>query len=152
MRFSRVACLLFALIAGAPAGAHADVLGRVLKAAKQQPGAGAPPPQTPTLTEWAGEPRSITLPELLQITIRQAPNLQAARIDIEVAEARIEQTWARNDWLAKAQLTGARTTGVVQGTTTVDKDDQLNGTLDLSRALPTGGTIDLHASGRWEYT
>jgi outer membrane protein TolC len=152
MRFSRLACLLFALIASAPSGAHADVLGRVLKAARQQPGAGAPPPQTPTLTEWAGEPRSITLPELLQITIRQAPNLEAARIDIAVAEARIEQTWARNDWLAKAQLTGSRSTGLVQGPTTVDKDDQINGTLDLSRALPTGGTVDLHASGRWEYS
>ena len=152
MRFSRLACLLFALIASAPSGTHADVLGRVFKAAKQQPGAGAPPPQTPTLTEWAGEPRSITLPELLQITIRQAPNLASARIDIAVAEARIEQTWARNDWLAKAQLTGSRSTGVVQGPTTVDKDDQLNGTLDLSRALPTGGTVDLHASGRWEYS
>src|SRR5215831_7323811 len=120
MRFSRVACLLFALIAGAAPSTHADVLGRVLKAAKQQPGAGAPPPQTPTLTEWAGEPRSITLPELLQITIRQAPNLLAARFDIEVAEARIEQTWARNDWLAKAQLTGQRTGEVPQGTTTID--------------------------------
>src|SRR5678816_516993 len=108
MRVSRLACLLFAVFfalgAGAAPAAHADVVGRVLKTAEQQPGAGAPPPQTPTLTEWAGEPRSITLPELLQITIRQAPNLQAARIDIAVAGARIEQTWARNDWLAKAQL------------------------------------------------
>jgi outer membrane protein TolC len=152
MRFSRLACLLFALIAGATPVAHADVLGRVLKAAEQQPGAGAPPPQTPTLTEWAGEPRSIALPELLQITIRQAPNLQAARIDIAVIEARIEQTWARHDWLVLAQLQGSRATGVVQGPTTVDKDDLVKGTIDLSRALPTGGTVDLHAGGRYEYT
>ena len=161
MRFSRLACLLFtllfALAAGAAPAAHADVVGRVLKTAEQQPGAGAPPPQTPTLTEWAGEPRSITLPELLQITIRQAPNLQAARIDIAVAEARIEQTWARNDWLATAQLTGRRTGEVPQGTTTIDietqtatistinNETQIGGTFDLSRNLPTGGTIDLHA-------
>src|ERR1043165_4860911 len=128
MRFSRLACLLFALIASAPSGAHADVLGRVLKAARQQPGAGAPPPQTPTLTEWAGEPRSITLPELLQITIRQAPNLQAARIDIAIAEARIEQTWARNDWLARAQLTGQRTGEVPQGNVTINDDTRIGGT------------------------
>jgi outer membrane protein len=152
MRFSRLACLLFALITGAAQGAHADVLGRAFKAAKQQPGAGAPPPQTPTLTEWAGEPRSITLPELLQVTVRQAPNLQAARIDIAVAEARIEQTWARNDWLLQAQLQGSRATGLLQGATTVDKDDLLKGTIDLSRALPTGGTIDLHAGGKYEYS
>src|SRR3954470_10427740 len=130
MRFSRLACLLFTLIAGAPSGVHADVVGRALKAGAQPPGAGAPPPQTPTLTEWAGEPRAITLPELLQITVRQAPNLQAARIDIAVAEARIEQTWARNDWLLQAQLQGSRTTGIVQGPSTVDKDDQLNATVD----------------------
>jgi outer membrane protein len=152
MRFSRLACLLFTLIAGAPSGAHADVVGRALKAAEQQPGAGAPPPQMPTLTEWAGEPRAITLPELLQLTVRQAPNLQAARIDIAIAEARIEQTWARNDWLLAAQLQGSRSTGAVQGPTTIDKDDQLRATVDLSRALPTGGTIDLHAGSRWEYT
>lgn len=150
MRFSRLACLLFALIASAPSGAHADVLGRVLKAARQQPGAGAPPPQSPTLTEWAGEPRSITLPELLQITVRQAPNLQAAQIDIAVAEARIEQTWARNDWLARAQLTGTRTGEVPQGNTTIDDEIRIGGTADLLRNLPTGGTIDLHAGTRYD--
>jgi outer membrane protein len=149
MRFSRLACLLFALLfalgAGAAPAAHADVVARVLKTAEQQPGAGAPPPQTPTLTEWAGEPRSITLPELLQITIRQAPNLQAARIDIAIAEARIEQTWARNDWLARAQLTGQRTGEVPQGNVTINDDTRIGGTADLSRNLPTGGTINLHA-------
>ena len=150
MRFSRLACLLFALIAGAGSGAHADVLGRALKAAQQQPG-GGPPAQTPDLIEWAGEPRAITLPELLQITVRQAPNLQAARIDIAVAEARIEQTWARNDWQLQAQLQGSRTTGLVQGGTTIDKDDVFKATADLSRALPTGGTIGLHAGTRYEY-
>jgi outer membrane protein len=144
MRFSRLACLLFALIASAPSGAHADVLGRVFKAAEQQPGAGPPPPQTPTLTEWAGEARAITLPELLQITVRQAPNLQAARIDIAIAEARIEQTWARNDWLARAQLTGTRTGEVPQGNVTINDDTRIGGTADLLRNLPTGGTIDLH--------
>ncbi|HEX8107974.1 MAG TPA: TolC family protein [Kofleriaceae bacterium] len=144
MRFSRLACLLFALIAGAPSGAHADVVGRALKAAEQQPGGGAAW-QTPDLIEWAGEPRAITLPELLQITVRQAPNLAAAQIDIAVAEARIEQTWARNDWQVQAQLKGVRTGEVPQGTTTINNDTQIGGTFDLSRALPTGGTVDLHA-------
>jgi outer membrane protein len=149
MRFSRLACLLFALIAGARSGAHADVLGRALKSAEQQPGGGAPP-QTPDLIEWAGEPRAITLPELLQITVRQAPNLQAARIDIAVAEARIEQTWARNDWQIKAQLTGTRTGEVPEGNTTIDSEARIGGTVDLARNLPTGGTIDLHVGTRYD--
>jgi len=150
MRFSRLACLLFTLIAGAPSGAHADALGHALKAAAQPPGAGAPPAQTPTLTEWAGEPRAITLPELLQITVRQAPNLQAVRIDVAVAEARIEQTWARNDWLLQAQLQGSHSTGVVQAGVRIDRDDLFNATVDLSRALPTGGTVGVHAGTRYE--
>src|SRR5215475_11478628 len=102
MRFSRLVCLLFALIAGTSSRGHADVMGHALKAAEQQAGGAAG--QTPDLIEWAGEPRAITLPELLQITVRQAPNLQAARVDIAVAEARIEQTLARTDWQFQAQV------------------------------------------------
>jgi outer membrane protein TolC len=97
------------------------------------------------LIQWAGEPRPITLPELLQLTVRQAPSLQSAKLDIAIAEARIEQTWARNDWLLAAQLTGSRFTS------TTSKDVRVDGTADLSRALPTGGTIDLHAGTVYEY-
>jgi outer membrane protein TolC len=150
MRFSRLVCLLFALIAGTSSRGQADVLGHALKAAEQQAGGGAAT-QTPDLIQWAGEPRAITLPELLQITVRQAPNLQAAKLDIAVAEARIEQTWGRNDWLVKAQLTGSRINDVPQGATTIDKDLRFGGIADLSRALPTGGTIDLHAASSYEF-
>jgi outer membrane protein len=145
MRSARLACVFLVLIAAAPSRGQADVLGRALKAAEPQPG-GAPPPQSPDLTAWAGEARATTLPELLQIAVRQAPSLQAARIDIAVAEARIEQTWARNDWVASGQLKGVRTGTIPEGSTTINGETQLGGTADLSRALPTGGTVDLHVA------
>src|SRR5437868_3547275 len=133
MRFARLACVLFALI-GVSSRGEADVLGRALKAATGQPGGSSPPPAsssarpstaptapTPGLTQWAGEPRATTLPELLQLTVRQSPALQNAKLDIAVAEARIQQTWGRNDWLLKAQATGSRVNDVPQGSTTLDK-------------------------------
>src|SRR3954447_22781802 len=138
MRFARLACVLFALI-GFSSRAEADVLGRALKAATGQPGGSSPAPAppasssgrgsspapTPGLSEWAGEPRATTLPELLQLTVRQSPALQNAKLDIAIAEARIQQTWARNDWLFKAQATGSRVNDVPQGSTTINKDLRL---------------------------
>jgi outer membrane protein len=162
MRFARLACVLFALI-GVSSRGEADVLGRALKAATGQSG-GAPPASaqpaaapgksttaTPGLTEWAGPPKSITLPDLLQLTVRQSPALQNARLDIAVAEARIQQTWARNDWLLKGQLTGSRVNDVPQGATTINKDLRLGGSADISRLLPTGGTIDVHVDTQYEF-
>jgi outer membrane protein TolC len=144
MRCARLACVLFALL-GVSSHGDADVLGRMLKAAADPPGGTSPPQQSPDLTAWAGEARATGLPELLQVAVRQAPSLQSARLDIAVAEARIQQTWARHDWLIQAQLKGSRVNGILQGSTTIDRDTELSGTADLSRALPTGGTVDLHA-------
>jgi len=164
MRFARLACVLFALIGFSSRG-EADVLGRALKAATGQPGGSTPapappasssgrpstPPPPPGLTEWAGEPRATTLPELLQLTVRQSPALQNAKLDIAIAEARIQQTWARNDWLLKAQASGSRVNDVPQGSTTINKDLRLGGSADVSRLLPTGGTIDVHVDTQYEF-
>src|SRR5262245_17760595 len=157
MRFARLACVLFVLIAGGSRG-EADVLGRALKSAAGQPGGAqpapssqprpsAPPPSTPGLIQWAGEPRPITLPELLQLTVRQSPSLQSAKLDIAIAEARIQQTWARNDWLVKAQLSGSRSTSQAQGTT-----NAIGGAVDVSLLLPTGGTVGVHADSGYSKT
>ena len=146
MRFARIACVLFALLGVNSTRAHADVLRRALALADDPPpGGGTPPPQqSADLTTWAGEARATTLPELLQITVRQAPSLASAKFDIAVADARIQQTWGRNDWLLNAQVKGFHSNGTVSGVTTIDREDQVDGTVDLSRNLPTGGTITLH--------
>lgn len=147
MRSSRLAGVLFAVLAGVSSRGEADVIGRALKAAADQAGGSGPPQQPSDLTQWAGQARAITLPELLQAAVRQSPALQNARLDIAVAEARIQQTWARNDWLIQARLTGARDTSPNQGTTT-----SVGGSIDVTRLLPTGGTVGLHADSTYTRT
>jgi len=147
MRFARLACVLFTLLAGVSSRGDADVLGHALKAAADPAGGGQPAQQSSNLSAWAGQARATTLPELLQLAVRQSPTLQNARLDIAVAEARIQQTWARNDWLIGAKLTGSRTTSPNQGTTT-----SVGGSLDVSRLLPTGGTVGLHAGSAYSDT
>ncbi|HTL35463.1 MAG TPA: TolC family protein, partial [Kofleriaceae bacterium] len=121
-----------------------------------QPTDAAPvPPPTPDplddLASWSGEARQTTLPELLQTAVRQAPALASARIDIAIAQAKIEQTWARDDWRLDSQVLGSRTSGFFQGQE-LDRAYSFRGTADLSRALGTGGTITLHAGTDYNNT
>ncbi|MDQ3338155.1 MAG: TolC family protein [Myxococcota bacterium] len=129
--------------------ARADVLPRVLFQPADPTGPGAaPPPAPPTpvddLTAWAGPAKATSLPELLQLAVRQAPALQSARIDIAIAAARIEQTYGRDDWQLRAQALGSTTAGRVNGQD-VDHIYTFSGNIDLFRALPTGGTVTFHA-------
>lgn len=140
------------VILGATA-ARADVLPRVLLQQADPTGGGAPvptpapPPAEPEpvddLAAWAGPARQTSLPELLQLAVRQAPALQSARIDIAIAEARIQQTYARDDWQLRAQALGSRRSGIIQGQD-VDHSYSFGGNVELGRVLPTGGTVTLH--------
>jgi len=94
------------------------------------------------LIDWAGEPQVTALPALLQVAVRQAPALQNARYDIAIADAQISETWIRHDWTIQAQANGAKTLSAFDGLAV--SSDQYGGTLDFTRLLPTGGTIDLH--------
>jgi outer membrane protein len=144
MRLVCLARVSFVLLGLMSSRGEADVLRIMLAAADDQAGGTPPPQQSPDLTSWAGEARATTLPELLQVSVRQAPALLTAKLDIAIAEARIQQTWARNDWLLRAQLRGS---GLTNGASV-----QFNGTGDLSRALPTGGTVDLHVGSSYSRT
>ena len=138
--------------------ARADVLPRVLYQAADPTGPGAPvptpaasPPQETldNLSAWSGPARTTSLPELLNLAVRQAPALQSARIDIAIAEARIEQTYARDDWQLRSQVQGSRKSGLVQGQE-LDQAYGFSGAVDLSRVLPTGGTVNLHAGADYQ--
>ena len=138
--------LVAVLVVAVPA--RADVLPRVLYQAADPPAPGGAPPAPPPaqnalddLASWAGPAQTTTLPQLLQVAIRQAPALQSARIDIAIAEARIEQTWSRDDWRLRSQLNANTTAGVINGQD-VDHVYRFDGTVDLSRVLPTGGTVN----------
>ena len=144
------------LILVIPVAAHADWLTRALdKAGPTGPGGGPAPapksnePNFDDLIQWAGEPRAITLPELLQISVKQAPALMSARFDIAVAEAQIMETWARKDWLVGAKGYYSKQLQLLGG---FPLDEHgYGGSFDVSRQLPTGGTIDFHGEADFSH-
>jgi outer membrane protein len=136
----RIGCVVLALVA-ASGTVRADVLRRAL--AKVGGGdTGGAAKDRDDLLAWAGEPQQIALPALLQLAVQQAPTLANAKLDIEIAEAQISETWARNDWHVAAQATGSRTSSFILGSSNVSEQYGITG--DLTRVLPTGATIDLH--------
>ena len=82
--------------------------------------------------------------------MRQAPALQSAKLDIAVAEAQIGETWARHDWHVAAQATGDEDRRASSAGSRSAHEDIYGVTAStLSRALPTGGTIDLHVGTQY---
>ncbi|MGE0546871.1 MAG: TolC family protein [Kofleriaceae bacterium] len=130
-----------------PGVARADVIARIAQAGDDAGGGSSTAQAQPgDLDAWAGPARATTLPELLSLTVRQAPALAAAKIDIAIAEAQIQQTHARHDWTIGAQLTGE----LAFATRDPDLDPVSGaGSVDIGRALPTGGTIGLHADSTY---
>lgn len=154
MRFARLGVVLLGVI-GAPRAADADLLARAIAAGEQAGGGGAPappqpqtPPPTPEqsddLTAWAGAARATALPELLQSAILHTPSLASAKLDIAIAEARIYQTSARDDWQIDARLTVSSAQSYFSGVY-FDRSTTVRLSADVYRALPTGGTVTLHA-------
>jgi len=144
--------LIVAVLVALPAYAHADILRRVLDAGADGGAGSAPSVQGSDLVEWAGQPTQVTLPELLQQAIRQAPALRNAKLDIAVAEAQIAETWARRDWRIAAQATFSKSGSTVFSGLALGATTNAGLTADLSRVLSTGGTIDLHVDSTYSNT
>jgi outer membrane protein len=139
------------LVLVVPRVAEADLLSRFLQDADATGGAPATPPQSDDLTAWAGPARPSSLPELLQHAVQHAPQLQSAKIDIAIAEAQIAQTFARDDWNIDALLSANSSSGYFSGLR-IDRSTTIGATVDVSRVLPTGGTINLHAGMTYSRT
>jgi len=137
-----VVCSLLALVGEA----RADLLARAIDEA------GGAAPASDTLLAWAGPSRPTSLPELLQIAVRQAPSLESARIDIEIAQAQIEQTWARHDWRFGAQATGSWSQAAVVSGVAVGDTVRAALSADVTRPLSTGGSIGLRARSAYSKT
>ncbi len=161
MRFARLGVVLLALL-GVPRAADAVVLARAVAAAEQAQGAPAPAPATPQpppqpppppddLTAWAGPARPAALPQLLQHAIQHAPALASARIDIAIAEARIQQTLSRDDWRIDGRLLVNSSQGYFNGIV-LDRSTTVQLGVDVSRPLPTGGIVTLHAGTTYSRT
>lgn len=145
-RFASIA-LALALIPS-PAYADAVLYGHAMFFA-DDPGAGTPAPAAPDpdLLELAGTPASVSLPELLQLAVRQSPALLSAQIDIAIAEARIEQARAIDDYQVSANLTASSSTSTffVGGSRLVTTRTGVTAEGNISRLLSRGGSVTLHA-------
>ncbi|HEY5937234.1 MAG TPA: TolC family protein [Kofleriaceae bacterium] len=146
MRFARALAPVLLVAVLSQSSVEADVLARIVKKAPDDKGGGN---AAADLTAWAGPARPTSLPELLGLAVRQAPSLQAARFDIAVAEARIEQTFGRNDWNLQAQLDVTHQRFL--GNDTIDiNPTTIGGSVSIGRALPSGGTIGVNARGSYD--
>jgi outer membrane protein len=135
----RTLLLSFALTTSSVTVARADLLAQAVDAAQA-----APPPRN-TLLSWAGSARQTSLPELLEVAIRQSPALASAKLDVAIAEAQIEQTLGRKDWLIAAQANGSFTeSGVIAGATS-GSSRRLDIGAEIAKPLSTGGRIGLRA-------
>jgi len=124
------------------------------KLAQTDPVTTAPaPPTTPDdLSTWAGAARATSLPELLKNAIAQTPGLAGARLDLEIAEARIQQTFARDDWQIRATLAVQRSTGGFFGGQAIDRNINENASAEVFRVMPTGGTLRFRAVTNYNST
>lgn len=89
----------------------------------------------------------IRLSEVLEVAIRQSPTLASARIDSAVAEAQVVQSLGIEDLLLRASGSYFRQSresveGDIIGTNSTSRQ---SGLVSISKLLPTGGTISLHA-------
>jgi outer membrane protein len=147
--------LTIVLLVAVPSLAHADLLHRAIDgtdAAGAGSGSGSASSQEDDLVTWAGEAKPITLPELLQLAIRQAPALASAKLDIAVAEAQVAETWARHDWTLGSQVTLSKSGSSVFSGIELQGTTQATASIDISRPLPTGGTIDFKADTNYSHT
>lgn len=158
------AALTAALALCAPSGASAEPLGRRAislalwrqaapaappAAAPAAPAPVAPPAPAPTaappevtvaelsIASWAGPSTSTSLADLLASAVRTAPELALARLDAEIAEGRIDEAAAIDDWQLAAAAEASRAT--------LSSTNQLDLSASLSRVLGTGGTLSLSA-------
>ncbi len=148
----RLRVVLFSLLVTSGV-AQADLLTRALG----QPGGGggggsgaaATPSVDDNLLSWSGPARQTSLPDLLQIAVRQAPALQTAKLDIAIAEAQIQQTFARHDWLFSAQLQGSWSGSGPVGGITVGSSKRFAALADITHTISTGGTVGLHVQSTY---
>jgi outer membrane protein len=150
MRFARLVVVLAALLA--PVGAEADLVWKLAQDGTAPAQPAAPPTNPDDLSTWAGPARQTSLPDLLKHAIKNAPSLASAKLDIAIAEARIEQTLSRDDWQLRGTLQATRSTGGFFGGQALDQNLSVQGTADVFRVLPSGGTLNFRAATNYNST
>lgn len=91
----------------------------------------------------------ISLPELLDVAVRTSPDLALARIDVDIAEARILAASGIDDWLLAAVGSWAslRADPIAGNPVQTTEQDIASIDLSMSRSLAWGGLFEVSASG-----
>jgi outer membrane protein TolC len=112
------------------------------------PGAAAAQPEavTPPVEETAPQGQPISLPEALQLAVRQSPELELASIDVDIARARVLQSTGVDDWLLAAGFTFVAGRSLSSG---VDRSTSAVLDASLTKSLASGGTLSFHAESAW---
>lgn len=128
----------------APAGAPAPAA----PATPATPIAPVPAPPAPadplaasSIAAWAGQATVTSLAELLAGTVASSPELAQAKIDIAIADARILEASARDDWQLRADLEVNNSSNA-----TYDRQTSVTASGSLTRLLPTGGSFSVGAA------
>ena len=102
----------------------------------------------------SSSPATMTLGQVLEVTIRQKPSLELAAIDVAIADAAVLAAAGIDDFTltGSLQVTRLRTdftnpvTGDAEGVTL----DSVNARTGISRSLPTGGAVSVSASSSFD--
>lgn len=105
----------------------------------------APAAPETSIAAWAGPATPTSLPELLAGAIASSPELASATLDVEIAEGRILEATARDDWQLGADLSVSSAAGRVGGQS-IERQTTLRGQAQVSRLLPTGGALTFSGS------
>ena len=91
----------------------------------------------------ADEPKSTSLADVLEVAVRQAPELERATMDLETARATLQRAQGIED--IKLSASGSFVRFSFPGSPG-SIEDETTGTVDMSRNLPTGGSIHVGGS------
>lgn len=123
------------------------VLLMAARPALAQPSAPQPAPPAQPAPQPV-QARSMGLGELLAVAIRQEASLARATIDVRIADAAVLEAAGIDDWLLAVggSWSSSREEAIVNGQFGYYTRNSIALDADLSRSLPTGGTVRLHAS------
>src|SRR5437762_6712701 len=96
------------------------------------------------------EPPTLPLAEVVKVAVRQSPELERARIDVEAARAALLQAEGIEDVHLGATVTSDIVHVSAADNQTNDQNHQA-ASASVGRALPTGGTLSVTAGGNRQH-
>src|ERR1043165_8282823 len=96
------------------------------------------------------QPAELSLAEVVKVAVRQSPELERARIDVDAARAALLHAKGIEDVHVRAIARADVAHASPPDNQTADQNGQAVD-LSIGRALPTGGTVAITASGQRQH-